>query len=299
MLDSYEILELEKRWKRYNRRRFKRKFLNIITIIIITASVLAALFLLYINLYQNNFLSLIQVSSKEKAITELKQKQEIDKLKQKAILARQKSIQIADKNSAPQEQTVIANKKQPSIVNRLQKIDQTPLQQPNSNIKKLAPQVIGQPTIEKLDILNPLPDEDTIENSINKNSEQPIDFTKNNPTVKKPIKNLKDSIKIQSREISLTIPSLKNQFELTNDIKYAILLSQKYYDEGDYENAMKWSFTVNSIDKDRIEGWIIFAKSKYKIGKKNDALKVLDAVKEKQPSDEIDSLIRQIKMGTL
>lgn len=299
MLDSYEILELEKRWKRYNRRRFKRKLLNVITIIIITASVLAALFLLYINLYQNNFLSLRQASAKQKAITELKQKQEVNELKQKAILARQKSMKIPDQNPIPQEQMPIANTQQPSVVNKLQNISPTPLQQSNSNTKKLAPHVVGQPTIEKLDILNPLPDEDAIENSINKNSKPPVSFTQSSPAVKKPIKNLKDSIKIQSKEISLTIPSLKNQFELTNDIKYAILLSQKYYDQGDYENAMKWSFIVNGIDKDRLEGWIIFAKSKYKTGKKDDALKVLDAIKEKQPSDEIDSLITQIKMGTL
>lgn len=108
-----------------------------------------------------------------------------------------------------------------------------------------------------------------------------------------------NKIFIESKEMKLSIASLKKKFESTNDIKFAISIAQEYYRQQDYKNAMKWAFTINNIDKDRVEGWIIFAKSKYKTGKKDDAINVLNTINKKQPSKSIDALLTQIKMGTL
>ena len=93
--------------------------------------------------------------------------------------------------------------------------------------------------------------------------------------------------------------NLKPKFDSTNDIKYAILLAEEFYKQNDYENAIKWAFTINSIDENEVKGWVIFAKAKYKIGKKEDALTVLNALQEKNRSASIEELIEQIKKETL
>ena len=109
----------------------------------------------------------------------------------------------------------------------------------------------------------------------------------------------KGKVSIQSKSIGSSIPNLISRFKSTGNVKYAILLAQEYYSKKDYKNAEKWSFTVNNLNKNLEEGWVVFAKSRYKMGKKEDAIMVLDTYRQKNPSKYIDFLITQIKSGTL
>ena len=124
-------------------------------------------------------------------------------------------------------------------------------------------------------------------------------FTSNEIKFSEPKKEKKGNIKINSKVINFSISDLKNKFEKTGEVYYANEIAKKYYKQKDYKNAARWSFTVNSIEPNLEDGWIIFAKSKYKQGRKKDAIKVLEAFNQRQPSKQIESLILQIKMGTL
>ena len=58
--------------------------------------------------------------------------------------------------------------------------------------------------------------------------------------------------------------------------------------------------SFNDINKDDPDGWIIFAKSKAKLGQKKDALRVLEAYENKSPDNkEIQALISAIRSNTL
>lgn len=259
MLDAYEILELERKWQDFNYKRNRKKQVLYFLILI---SVLSAIFVSY-EIFKHSE----QKAIKKQEIVDLNLKKQIDELKQKAKQAKLKLE--ADKNKI-EEQATLATDKQ------ITKENLTPMLivQNKQNIQNTELEPISQ-------ILKPTVIEE---------------FNVNQSEVKKENQN---KIFIESKEVKLSIASLKKKFESTNDIKFAISIAQEYYEEQDYKNAMKWAFTVNNMDKDKVEGWIIFAKSKYKTGKKDDAINVLNTINKKQPSKSIDALLTQIKMGTL
>ena len=46
---------------------------------------------------------------------------------------------------------------------------------------------------------------------------------------------------------------------------------------GDYSGARDWALEVNGLDEKNMEGWLIFAKSSYKLGRKDEAITALNA----------------------
>ena len=94
------------------------------------------------------------------------------------------------------------------------------------------------------------------------------------------------------------ITTIEQNFKESKEPKYALSLAQKYYEKGDYDKAAKWAYELNNVDKNSPQGWILFAKSKYKSGNKSDALRVLEAYKPKaSDKKEIQDLINQMKQN--
>nr|WP_275690522.1 CDC27 family protein [Candidatus Campylobacter infans] len=94
--------------------------------------------------------------------------------------------------------------------------------------------------------------------------------------------------------------TLKENFYKTHDIQYVRLLAKEYYDKKDYKNAAKWALTLNDMDKNDPDGWIIFAKSQAKMNKRQDAIRVLETFQNKAPDNqEIQAIISQIYSNTL
>lgn len=228
---------------------------------LILISVLSTIFVSY-----EIFKHFEQKAIKKQEIIDLNLKKQVDELKQKAKQAKLKLE--ADKNRTEKQTTLVTDE-------QMTKENLTPM--------LIVP---NKPNIQNTEqLISQAPEPTLIE-----------EFDANQGEVKEEKQN---KIFIESKEMRLSIASLKKKFESTNDIKFAISIAQEYYEEQDYKNAMKWAFMVNNMDKDRVEGWIIFAKSKYKTGKKDDAINVLNTINKKQPSKSIDALLTQIKMGTL
>ena len=94
------------------------------------------------------------------------------------------------------------------------------------------------------------------------------------------------------------IATIEQNFKDSKESKYALKLAQKYYENGDYDKAAKWAYELNNVDKNSPQGWILFAKAKYKSGNKSDALRVLEAYKPKASNQrEIQDLINQMKQN--
>lgn len=108
----------------------------------------------------------------------------------------------------------------------------------------------------------------------------------------------KGLIKIETQEVN-SIQYLKEKFEKTHNIIFAIMLAEEYYLSKNYALSNKWALIANSIDADNEKSWLWFAKSKVKLGQKEDALVALQAYLKKNKSNAIQSLLNQINLGEI
>jgi hypothetical protein len=92
---------------------------------------------------------------------------------------------------------------------------------------------------------------------------------------------------------------MKDKFEKSKNPREAVLLAKAYYKEGQYVDAEQWALTANKLNNSLEESWLIFAKSKVKLGKRDEAIKILASYHKKSSSMEAKKLIGQIKTGKI
>ena len=95
------------------------------------------------------------------------------------------------------------------------------------------------------------------------------------------------------------IKTMKEKFLKSKQPREALLLAQEFYRRGEYVKSESWAFKANKIDSNLDESWIIFAKSKAKMSKKNEAIKILSAYYNKSKSAKVRVAIEKIKTGKL
>jgi len=106
----------------------------------------------------------------------------------------------------------------------------------------------------------------------------------------------KGIIKIETHEVN-SIQYLKDKFDTTHNITFALMLAEEYYQEKNYNECNKWSLIANNTDSDNEKSWIWFAKSKIKLGHKEDAVLALKAYLKNNKSQAAQSLLNQINVG--
>jgi len=100
---------------------------------------------------------------------------------------------------------------------------------------------------------------------------------------------------IITSEVIKPVGSIKKRFYKTNDISYALLISKKFFKQKRYQKALKWSLIANEIDNANEDSWIMFAKSKIKLGKKEDAVGALSAYLKEHHSAKVKALLDDIE----
>ncbi|MDX1808107.1 MAG: hypothetical protein R3331_01075 [Sulfurospirillaceae bacterium] len=113
-----------------------------------------------------------------------------------------------------------------------------------------------------------------------------------------PDANHSDGIKIEMKKID-AIKYLKDKFNENHSIIFALMLCKEYYQKKDFIDSLKWSIIANDIDNTNERSWIWFAKSKYRLNHKDDAIKALKAYLNTNNSDSIRSLLHDIINGEL
>lgn len=108
--------------------------------------------------------------------------------------------------------------------------------------------------------------------------------------------NVKSKITIETQEIN-SITYLKEKFEKTHNIIFALILAEENFLNKNYDECTKWALIANSIDADNEKSWLWFAKSKIMLGKKDDAVTALQAYLKKNKSNAAQSLLNQIIIG--
>ena len=76
--------------------------------------------------------------------------------------------------------------------------------------------------------------------------------------------------------------------------KTCIFLAKKYYKEGNYREALKWVKNANIQDNKKAISWILTAKILNKMGKKEEAIKLLKLYYNYNKNEEVKKLMEQL-----
>jgi hypothetical protein len=95
------------------------------------------------------------------------------------------------------------------------------------------------------------------------------------------------------------IQIMKQKFSKSKNPRDALLLAKAYYKKHQYRASEEWALSANKLDSKLEESWLLFAKSKAKLGKQKEALRILVSYYKKSHSSKAKRLIGQIKTGRI
>ncbi len=108
---------------------------------------------------------------------------------------------------------------------------------------------------------------------------------------------------LQSKEMNTKadkLELLESKFKQSNDIKDALELSREFYKVKNYPKALNWAIIANGIDSKNADSWIMFAKSKYKIGDRGKAIEALEIFsKTSNSTRDVLLVLEAMKRGIL
>ena len=296
MLETYEVLELERRWRAYDKKRKEFKFKDKKTYIYAVSAVLAisvSVSSLTFYLLKDSLVSGVASSTISNDIKGPSNKD-----------SKHSEINEQKRNLDPSDNTLLNSdnfginenlpEKQNDNVSIAGDIDPQEEQHGWVNVNDLpssadsigsfsAARNIGgkqvavkTPTEEKINF-----DSDSSFSSKNTSNGQGI-----------------NKFQIQSSTSEVSVDELKAKFDKANSSDIAVLIAKRYYSTKDYQNSEKWALIANELDSNNEESWIIFAKSKYNLKQKNDAISVLKIYNDKANSANIEDLMKKIEDDT-
>ncbi len=104
-------------------------------------------------------------------------------------------------------------------------------------------------------------------------------------------------IKVTSKNSKVTVQEMEARFKNTHDKDDALFLARYYYDAKKYSKALQWALETNKLDSEIEESWILFGKSKAKLGSRKEAIRVLQAYIERSESRKAKILLDKIRRG--
>jgi len=116
---------------------------------------------------------------------------------------------------------------------------------------------------------------------------------KRNISIPKPHKKMYLNIIKSSTQSAYTeVEKRFNQFQDPDD---SLFLAKSYYAKKEYKKSEYWALRTNKIDKNIEESWIIFVKSKIKLGQKREAIHILSNYVNQSDSKEAKFLLLKLK----
>jgi len=156
-------------------------------------------------------------------------------------------------------------------------------------------------TLEKKDVENKNEDDQVLELTFEVNFEELYQSYKNSISaklkekakLKQENKTVKTSEKTDKpKEEQLEKKPIKSK-ELP-PYETCIKLAKEYYEKGDYKQALEWAKNANIQDNTKPSSWIITAKTLYKIGKKHEAVKLLEIYYSYTQDEKVKELIKKM-----
>jgi len=124
-------------------------------------------------------------------------------------------------------------------------------------------------------------------------------------TISKPTRQVVVTPPRKTKKIHFTTTStnyverMQEKFSKSKSPRDALLLAKAYYNQQQYSEAEEWALSANKLNNSLEDSWLVFAKSKVKLGKKKEALKILVSYYKKSHSTKVKKLIGQIKTGKI
>lgn len=274
MLDLHEITELENKWEIYNRNKNKNISKNILmAVLLVIMFILFFIFLLlyFYNLGASNLEASIRTSNEQvkKMVNDKKVELEKKKILEKKLLEKE-NIQTDKKTN---DVKVVNDSKKDQIALTVQNIDTKKYNPTNT--------VINNTTNQTNKIIKNVPKQVKVETIVINDISEPM---------------IEENI---SEEKVDNLDYLIIKYNETKSIYFALDIAQAYYDKKDYQNARKWALIANKQDSNNEKSWIMFAKSSYKLGLKEQAINSLNNYLNGSDSVEIKKVLMSIKQDKL
>jgi tetratricopeptide (TPR) repeat protein len=256
----HEIHELERRWLRYKIKKTLKPFFGVIGAAV---------------LFVGGFFVYDFLIHSQKAHAPLTSTNEPSKVQQNAQVQTRTNEQIVQKQSEEKSIAIVAYEPD------LSRFETAP-----SEVKIAA----HEPAFEETVALN------------EQTQAEPVQQIKQQPEPQEQVvvqEQKKEEVNITKSKTAFDPLEYEKKFNETNDIKFALFLANYYYDKKNYEASYKWAYTINQIHPTNEDGWLFFAKSLYKLEKKEDAIKVLRTYLRHYNSNSAQKLLSQIVQGVL
>jgi len=316
MLNVSEIRNLEDMWKKYKRKKYMKIFFYIFLLLIVATILLLFYFGLFdkilsdtLNFKQGETKKVLKKEYQNKIISA--NKKELKKNTPKSYKSKQNDINQSEKKSKNITNNDINHTKnivKPIAVNvTVQKLKNSAKEENitvnlnNNDMLQLNTKFLNHIYSKEMDKNI---SKNILAQSTKKQKKQSV---KNNNTSKSNLQNIKKErvkkyiekrpkIIISSKKID-KLKYLKERYNESGKTLYAILLSKEYYRKKMYKKSLIWATTANNIDSSNEDSWIMFAKCKVKLGKKNDAINALRAYLKVNSSKKIRILLANIING--
>jgi predicted Zn-dependent protease len=109
----------------------------------------------------------------------------------------------------------------------------------------------------------------------------------------------KTTAKRNNKSKRLSIKSVEKSFAKSRSYRDSLYLANAYYKKGNYSKAQKWALITNDLNSKIEESWLIFAKSKAKMGHRKEAEHVLSSYISKTNSSKAKIVLKKIKKGSI
>jgi len=290
MLSAIEIIELEKKVFKY-RLRQRIHYIIISIIILLIGATAIFLYPTMVPLTDTN----ASLSNNIPTIAE-----SIKPLDANITGIQQQSLNASDVNMSVKKYTpplVVEGQENQILFLQLPIINKNKVEKKSSYVPEIAEKKsslgIQEEDIDNKVLMRKMPTID--EENFYRNKEDKVDTALLPPPLMDEPKP-KGIIKIETHEVN-SIQYLKDKFEKTHNITFALMLAEEYYAMKNYTECNKWALMANNADPDSEKSWIWFAKSKVKLGHKEDAVLALQAYLKSNKSKAAQSLLNQISVG--
>jgi tetratricopeptide (TPR) repeat protein len=122
-----------------------------------------------------------------------------------------------------------------------------------------------------------------------------------NPVVEEEVKSKKthSNFSINIKEEEADIQEVITRFKNNKNPALSLFVAKRFYAIKNYHDAYNYALMTNNINSDIEESWLIAAKSLYKLGKKEESIRLLNEFINKSHSIRGTMILEQIKNGTL
>lgn len=88
---------------------------------------------------------------------------------------------------------------------------------------------------------------------------------------------------------------VEKRFYESRDADDSLFLAKSYYRNGKYKKSEYWALQTNKVNSNIEESWIVFAKSKAKLGHRNQAIDILNKYIKRSNSSRVRNLLYKLK----